>query len=135
MEIFRLYGVVVKYAIFLKSVISKFRAISIISNFAKALDILIHDVIYSKIGNKISIHQHVFTKSRSTTTKLVCIMQYISESIHNQGQTDVLYIFFQGIRSFDKLDHEYYFENFMSLGFLKNYFFSPVLPIGLSMFL
>lgn len=101
-----------------KSDISNFRAISIICNFAKVFEFLLHDVIYCKISNKISIHQHGFMKGRSTTTNLLCVTQFISESIDDQSQTDVIYTDFS--KAFDRLDHTMLLKKLNDIGLSEN---------------
>ena len=86
-----------------KSDISNFRPISIICNFCKALEILLHEFIYHHISNKLSVFQHGFMKGRSTTTNLICVTQFIAESFNMQSQTDIIYTDFS--KAFDRLDH------------------------------
>ena len=86
-----------------KNEIINFRPITIICNFGKAFEILLHNSIYPHVKNIISTQQHGFMKGRSTTTNLICATQYISESIDMQVQTDVIY--FDFTKAFDRLNH------------------------------
>lgn len=95
--------------------IANFRAISIICNFCKIFEILLHGSIYPKISNQISVHQHGFMKQRSTITNLFCITQYISESIDLQASTDVIYTDFS--KAFDRLDHKILLTKLDKIGF------------------
>lgn len=101
-----------------KSDISNFRAISIICNFAKVLEILLHEIIYNDVNKKISIHQHGFMKGRSTTTNLLCVTQYICEILDDQSQADVVYTDFS--KAFDRLDHKMLLNKLENIGLPDN---------------
>lgn len=94
--------------------IQNFRPISVICNFCKVLETLLHDRIYHSINTKISIHQHGFMKGRSTTTNLFCVTQYISESLDKHSQTDVIYTDFT--KAFDRLDHQLLLNKLEKIG-------------------
>ena len=94
--------------------IKNFRPISVICNFCKVLEILLHDRIYHSINTKISVHQHGFMKGRSTTTNLFCVTQYISESLDVHSQTDVVYTDFS--KAFDRLDHRLLLDKLDKIG-------------------
>lgn len=98
-----------------KSDITNYRPISIICNFCKALEILLHDALYPSVSNLISEHQHGFMKRRSTTSNLLCITQYISEAIDQRKQTDVIYTDFS--KAFDRLDHNILLNKLSDIGF------------------
>ena len=53
--------------------------------------------------NLIDTRQHGFMKDRSTTSNLITITEFISESINNNSQVDVIYTDFS--KAFDRLDH------------------------------
>lgn len=98
-----------------KNNIANFRPISIICNFCKGLEILLHDTIYPNIKNQLSIHQHGFVKGRSTTSNLICITQSISEAIDQRNQMDVIYTDFS--KAFDTLDHAILLKKMSGFGF------------------
>lgn len=83
--------------------ITNYRPITIICNFGKVFEFLLHDNIYSHVQQKISTQQHGFMKGRSTVTNLICATQYIAESIDNQIQVDSIYTDFS--KAFDRLNH------------------------------
>ena len=84
-------------------ILSNYRPISILSNFAKIFDQLIYQQLLPNIKPYISTAQHGFLSGRSTTTNLLNIVQTISEVIENRGQIDVIYTDFS--RAFDSINH------------------------------
>ena len=83
--------------------VENYRAITIICNFAKVLEIALHDILYPHVQGQISIHQHGFMRNRSTTTNLFCITQFIAQNLDMNVQVDVIYTDFS--KAFDRLDH------------------------------
>ena len=86
-----------------KGNIENYRAITIICNFAKVLEIALYNVIHMYIQGQITIHQHGFMRGRSTVTNLFCVTQFIAQHIDLNSQVDVIYTDFS--RAFDRLDH------------------------------
>lgn len=86
-----------------KNYVINHRPITIICNFSKAFEVVLHKIIYANTRRLISDSQHGFMQGRSTTTNLFCITQYISESLDSGGQVDVIYTDFS--KAFDRLDH------------------------------
>ncbi|XP_063901620.1 uncharacterized protein LOC135121244 [Zophobas morio] len=68
-----------------KSVISKYRPVAIINNFAKVFEIILFDRVYSHVSNRISIHQHGFMADQ-------------------HKQVDVAYLDFS--KAFDRVNHK-----------------------------
>lgn len=95
--------------------IINYRGISILSNFAKVFEASVYTYIYSDIKNSISIYQHGFMEKRSTVSNLACLTQYISESLDNRGQVDVVYTDFS--KAFDRIDHNLLIEKLNCIGF------------------
>lgn len=87
-----------------KKEITNFRPITVICNFSKVFELVLFDYMYDHVKNAISPRQHGFIKGRSTVTNLMCITQYISESIDLGFQTDVIYTDFS--KAFDRLNHK-----------------------------
>lgn len=83
-----------------KKEIINFRPITVINNFSKILE---SDYMYDHVRNALSPQQHGFVKGRSTITNLMCVTQYICESIDSGVQTDIIYTDFS--KAFDRLDH------------------------------
>lgn len=95
--------------------ISNYRAISILCNFGKLLEIIIYDYIYSSVKGIISPAQHGFMEKRSTVTNLASITQYISQYLDSQGQVDVIYTDIQ--KAFDQIDHFLLLSKLKDIGF------------------
>lgn len=108
------------------SVMTNYRAISILCNFAKVFEMSVYTCIYPLLQDSISLHQHGFVKSRSTATNLVTFTQYTSEVIDARGQVDVVYTDFS--KAFDKINHQVCLNKLRShglsdslLSFFKSY--------------
>ena len=65
--------------------------------------IFFFSALYFPMKNLIDTRQHGFMKGRSTTSNLITITEFISESINNNSQVDVIYTDFS--KAFDRLDH------------------------------
>lgn len=86
-----------------KSCITNYRPISIINNFSKVFEMILHEYLYSIFSRYISPHQHGFMKGRSTVSNLFCLTQELAEIIDTGEQIDVIYT--DCSKAFDKLDH------------------------------
>lgn len=98
-----------------KNLVINHRPITIICNFSKVFEMLLHRNIYENTRGLISNYQHGFMQGRSTTTNLFCITQYISESVDSGGQVDVIYTDFS--KAFDRLDHSILLFKLKQYGF------------------
>lgn len=83
--------------------IANYRPITIINNFLKCFETLLHNGIYPSLKNRISSDQHGFMKGRSTITNLVETTQDIAEALDTSSQLDIIYTDLS--KAFDKLDH------------------------------
>lgn len=101
-----------------RSEMSNYRPISILSNFSKVFESILHKYISEHTKNLISSSQHGFTVGRSTVTNLVHSTQYISEVIDNSGQVDVIYTDLS--KAFDRLDHVKLCEKLHHFGISTN---------------
>lgn len=95
--------------------ISNYRPISILSNFAKLLEIILYSKIYPTVRNTLSCNQHGFLDRRSSATNLMVLTQYISEVLDEQGQVDVVYTDFT--KAFDRIDHNVLLNKLDTFGF------------------
>lgn len=86
-----------------KNEISNFRPITILCNFAKTFEVIIHNHLAFHLKHSIIPEQHGFMTGRSTVTNLFCVTQFISETIDRRSQVDVIYTDFS--KAFDKLNH------------------------------
>lgn len=106
--------------------IENYRPITIIDNFSKCLEILVHEFLFNQVKNKIVPQQHGFMKGGSTVTNLLCITQYIADALDASSQVDVIYTDFS--KAFDRLDHIILLNKLKAFGlslnlidFLKSY--------------
>lgn len=95
--------------------VENYRPITIVNNFSKVFEILLHEHTYFYMHNRLSQFQHGFIKGRSTVTNLFCITQFIAESIDVGLQTDVVYTDFS--KAFDRLDHSILIAKLQNYGF------------------
>lgn len=95
-----------------------YRAISIISNFAKLLEIILYKDIYSNIRNILSPCQHGFVERRSTTTNLASFTEFTVKILDTGGQVDVLYTDIQ--KAFDQIDHYILLSKLDKIGISSN---------------
>lgn len=85
------------------SVVDNYRPISVLCNFAKAFEIILQDNIYLSVKNAITPHQFGFMENRSVTANLGIFTQFVSKTLDNRGQVDVIYTDFS--KAFDRIDH------------------------------
>lgn len=83
--------------------VSNYRPISILCNFSKIFEIILHQSLFNHVKGLISIDQHGFFSGRSCVTNLSCLSAHICESIDTHTQVDVIYTDFQ--KAFDRIDH------------------------------
>mgnify|MGYP005983777977 FL=1 len=95
--------------------IQNYRPISLLCNFAKVLETILHKRIYTSVKQSISPFQHGFMKKRSTTTNLMCFTQDVSEILDDNGQVDVIFTDFQ--KAFDQIDHFILLKKLRLMGF------------------
>ena len=86
-----------------KCEVQNYRPITIINNFSKVFEMVLHERISTFFRDQLVDCQHGFVSGRSTVTNLCCITQYLSESIDDKHQCDVIYTDFS--KAFDQLDH------------------------------
>ena len=101
-----------------KSLISNYRPISILSNFAKAMEIHLFSNIFYHVKPYLSSSQHGFHPGRSTDTNLCCFTQFVSDSIDRGFQVDVIYTDFS--RAFDRMSHSGLLLRLERLGFCES---------------
>jgi hypothetical protein len=83
--------------------VSNYWAISLVSNFSKVFELVIHDHISHYLKSKISPYQHGFTKTKSTSTNLVAYVDFIAPLVGSQSQVDAIY--FDLSNAFDLVPH------------------------------
>lgn len=92
-----------------KSDVKNYRPISIITNFAKIFERSIANHINHSMLPIIADEQHGCINNRSTSTNLICITEYINQTIANGHQLDVIYT--DLAKAFDRVDHDILFSN------------------------
>ena len=95
--------------------ISNYRAVSLLSNFAKIFEILLQNKIYFQIKSCLSPLQHGFIEKRSTISNLFCFTQRAAEILDRNSQVDVIYTDFT--KAFDRLDHRLLIHKLRLFGF------------------
>lgn len=83
--------------------VENYRPISILSAVAKIFDKLLHQHILDKTKHLISMHQHGFSKGKSTLTNLMEYVNFIANNMPGGGQIDV--ILMDLAKAFDKINH------------------------------
>nr|CAH7718732.1 unnamed protein product [Callosobruchus chinensis] len=95
--------------------IKNYRPISILSNFAKLLEIVMYNRIYTAVHRSLSPFQHGFLAQRSTVTNLITFTQKAIDCVDRQGQLDVIYTDFA--KDFDRIDHNILLSKLSLFGF------------------
>ncbi|CAD6222076.1 GSCOCG00012985001-RA-CDS, partial [Cotesia congregata] len=85
-----------------KSLIVNYRPITLISAFARVIEMLLYDLILPHFSHTISSSQHGFVSKRSTVTNLLPYTQFIYDKITMGEQVDVIETDFS--KAFDKVD-------------------------------
>lgn len=98
-----------------KALVSNYRPVTIICNFSKVFERLLFDRIDSFFRMQLVASQHGFVKGRSTVTNLFCVTQFISQSLDDKVQCDVIYTDFS--KAFDQLDHGILLSKLRQCGF------------------
>ena len=80
-----------------------YRPVVIICNFAKCFEMLLFNDASSHCKHLITEAQHDFVKSRSTTANLFCMTEFLTDTIDEVFQADVIYTDFS--KPFDRTDH------------------------------
>lgn len=86
------------------SMISNYRPISVLCNFAKVFEMSVYAHVFPRVRDHIAIEQHGFFPNRSVVTNLTTIAQYLSDVVDSRGQVDVVYTDFS--KAFDRMDHK-----------------------------
>jgi hypothetical protein len=95
--------------------VSNYRPISLICNFTKTFEFILHEYLFTKVCNHLSNCQHGFFLKRSTISNLCCFTQFSAECIDERKQVDVIYTDFS--KAFDRLDHNILLSKLHSFGF------------------
>jgi hypothetical protein len=105
--------------------IKNYRPIALLSTFSKIFEIAIFNFLSPVLKNILTPSQHGFMRGRSTVTNLVCVTQFISDSLDRRGQVDVIYT--DVAKAFDSVDHHILLYKLSEIGvhgFLLDWFLS-----------
>lgn len=83
---------------------NNYRGITSLSSISKLFELVIMQPLLSHCKQYISDDQHGFTSGRSTVTNLLCLTSFITDSMAERAQTDVIYTDLSA--AFDKVNHE-----------------------------
>ncbi|KAG6442559.1 hypothetical protein O3G_MSEX002405 [Manduca sexta] len=102
-DIWKLSKIVPVYKSGCKEDVCNYRPISILNCFAKVFESLVYKHLYYHFKQIISIKQHGFVNSKSTTTNLLTYTNVLCKVFCVKGQVDSIYIDFA--KAFDRVDH------------------------------
>ena len=92
-----------------------YRPITLINNFAKIFEIVLHSQMYSHVTTCLAPQKHGFTKGKSTVTNLILKTQFLAECIDKRSQVDCIYMDFS--KTFDRLNHQLLLTKMDEFGF------------------
>lgn len=95
-----------------------YRSVSVVSPLSKIFELVLIDMWSDKINEKLSIHQHGFTKQRSTLSNLAIATTDYSKAIVKKLQTDIIFTDFE--KAFDRVDHYRFIKKAIDFGFDRN---------------
>ena len=95
--------------------ISNYRPITLINNFAKVFEYVLHSQMYAHIATYLSPQQHGFIKGKSTVTNLFLKTQYLADCIDRRSQVDCVYTDFS--KAFDRINHRILLNKMETFGF------------------
>jgi hypothetical protein len=93
------------------------RPISVLNNFSKLFQFIIHDHVLHYIT--LNPNQHGFTKSKSTVTNLVTFLDFMTPVVRGQRQAGAVY--FDLPYAFDLVPHNLLLHKLSSFGFSDGY--------------
>lgn len=83
--------------------ITNYRPISKLCIVAKVFEKVVHSQVYAAIKQSLSVSQHGFLPDRSTVSNLVLFNDFLSTSMDNGQQVDVVYTDYS--KAFDRISH------------------------------
>lgn len=70
------------------STVGNYRSIDLVNNFSKVFKFFIHDNVAHFLKSKLNASQHGFIKSKSTLTNVVTSVDFVTQLVCSQDQTD-----------------------------------------------
>lgn len=98
-----------------KAVVDEYRPIAILSAPAKVFETILHNYIYSQIDKHLCDEQHGFRPKRSVNTNLLILVEFISASLDQRDQVDVVYFDFK--KAFDRVNNDVLLLKLNLIGF------------------
>lgn len=98
-----------------RDMVENYRPVTVLSVVSRVFEKVLYNKIFDNIKETISDKQHGFMRGRSTITNLTCLTQFVSETLDDAGQVDVIYTDFS--KAFDRIDHNIILFKLGSLGF------------------
>jgi hypothetical protein len=102
-----------------RALVGNYRPISILNNFSKIFESIVHDHLSFYFKFKLHSNQHGFVKSKSTVTNLVTYLNDVLPSVCSQGQFD--YVYFDLGLAFDKVPHTLLLDKLNNFGLSSFY--------------
>jgi hypothetical protein len=85
------------------ALVTDYRPGSLLNNFSKVFEIIIHDQLSYYFKSKLHPSQHGFIKFKPTVTSLITYLNKVTHVVCSQGQMDVIY--FDLSQASDKVLH------------------------------
>lgn len=98
-----------------RSDIKNYRAVAVLSVFAKVMETVLYGLIYKQLKGWFCDEQHGFLPGRSTASNLMNITTTIANQLDSKGQVDVAYLDFQ--KAFDQIDCDVLLRKLVQAGF------------------
>lgn len=86
-----------------KNEITNYRPISKLCSIAKVFEKIIYEQLYASISKYLPLSQHGFIRGRSTVSNLILLNDFVSGSMDEGKQVDVVYTDYA--KCFDRIDH------------------------------
>ncbi|PNF43033.1 hypothetical protein B7P43_G08782 [Cryptotermes secundus] len=99
--------------------VNNYRPVSILNNFSKLFEYVIHHHVSHDLKLKLNPCQHGFTKCKSTTTNLVTYLDFITPLVGSQRQVDAIY--FDLTSAFGLVPHSLLLHKLSAFGFSGGY--------------
>lgn len=87
-----------------KNEVTNYRPISKLCTISKILEKIIYNQVYSALKYSFNSFQHGFLKGKSTVTNLILFNDFLTNSMSNGKQVDVIYTDYS--KAFDKINHK-----------------------------
>lgn len=81
-----------------------YRPISTLNCFGKIFERLVYNRVFESISNLIASQQHGFVSGKSTASNLMEFTNFVSQSLEQHGQVDVIYT--DLTKAFDRVNHK-----------------------------